>query len=464
MRRRDCRWRRLTLDTQPAAAACLGDGVAPSIIDTTSVAIEWKADGSLSKVNQYIVIRDLGQGSSAEVRLCRRMRHGGESKTGNNLEGVGAAREGESGQEERATEADMAQSFVEGDDDSGLYAIKIYDRAKMMKRGARFARDRERRPDGVSLEEAQPPELFVKVQQEITIMKKLAHPNIVQLIEVMDDPLASSLFMVMCYVERGSIMHCVEPERGRYASPITGGCFDAPTAARYFADILTGLEFLHLQLIAHRDLKPENVLLGNDDRARITDFGASQYFADDARRTPKSACSLARSSSRAQIFEAEGTWSFWAPEMCGARGEGAAFNAYATDAWAAGVTLWCFLYGAVPFFSSNPMELFEAITTDPAPIPDGADDTLRGFLEHLLDKSPEMRLSVTEALGHPWIRMRLLVGAGEKAFLPSAGDVGDPGGVSRDVDDGIKDARTTAATNSAITERAGDQGGRSSWW
>ena len=72
-------------------------------------------------MNQYIVIRDLGQGSSAEVRLCRRMRHGGESKTGNNLEGVGAAREGESGQEERATEADMAQSFVEGDDDSGLY-------------------------------------------------------------------------------------------------------------------------------------------------------------------------------------------------------------------------------------------------------------------------------------------------------------------------------------------------------
>lgn len=35
------------------------------------------------------------------------------------------------------------------------------------------------------------------------------------------------------------------------------GCLDGPTAARYFADILAGLEFLHLQLIAHRDLKPE---------------------------------------------------------------------------------------------------------------------------------------------------------------------------------------------------------------
>lgn len=36
--------------------------------------------------------------------------------------------------------------------------------------------------------------------------------------------------------------------------------------------------------------------------------------------------------------------------MCGAQEEGAAFNAYAADAWAAGVTLWCFVYGTVPFF------------------------------------------------------------------------------------------------------------------
>lgn len=56
-----------------------------------------------------------------------------------------------------------------------------------------------------------------------------------------------------------------------------------------------------------------------------------------------------RSNSRAQMSDTEGTWCFWAPEMCGSRGEKAAFNAYAADAWAVGVTLWCFLYGTVPF-------------------------------------------------------------------------------------------------------------------
>lgn len=53
-------------------------------------------------------------------------------------------------------------------------------------------------------------------------MKKLVHPNIVQLVEVIDAPLDSSLYMVMEYAERGAVMRCVEPGRGRYASPQSG--------------------------------------------------------------------------------------------------------------------------------------------------------------------------------------------------------------------------------------------------
>ena len=63
---------------------------------------------------------------------------------------------------------------------------------------------------------------MLQVQREIAIMKKLVHPNIVQLVEVIDAPLDSSLYMVMEYAERGAVMRCVEPGRGRYASPQSG--------------------------------------------------------------------------------------------------------------------------------------------------------------------------------------------------------------------------------------------------
>lgn len=53
-------------------------------------------------------------------------------------------------------------------------------------------------------------------------MKKLVHPNIVQLVEVIDAPRDRSLYMVMEYAERGAVMRCVEPGMGRYECPANG--------------------------------------------------------------------------------------------------------------------------------------------------------------------------------------------------------------------------------------------------
>ncbi|CAN0355174.1 unnamed protein product, partial [Ectocarpus fasciculatus] len=276
--------------------------------------------GSVAKVNEYVVVRDLGRGSSAEVKLCRLLmppdrvfanRHTNDNGVSANRESIvdtgggggggGENRSGGSGsrQEEHEGEQDQGRDREQEELDGGdLYAVKIFDRAELMRRGARFARPRARGPDGALLPAKATPDNYVKVQREIAIMKKLVHPNVVQLVEVIDAPRDRSLYMVMEYVERGAVMCCVEQGMGRYECSPSGqyssGCLDAPTAARYFSDVLAGLEYLHLQLIAHRDLKPENVLIGNDDRAKIADFGVSQYFNDDEPRTPKSARSLAR--------------------------------------------------------------------------------------------------------------------------------------------------------------------------
>lgn len=53
-------------------------------------------------------------------------------------------------------------------------------------------------------------------------MKKLVHPHIVQLVEVIDAPRDRSLYMVMEYAERGAVMRCVEPGMGRYECPVNG--------------------------------------------------------------------------------------------------------------------------------------------------------------------------------------------------------------------------------------------------
>lgn len=71
-----------------------------------------------------------------------------------------------------------------------------------------------------------------QVQREIAIMKKLVHPNVVQLVEVIDAPLDSSLYMVMEYVERGAVMSCVNSEQGLYASPQTGIVQYSPRGCR----------------------------------------------------------------------------------------------------------------------------------------------------------------------------------------------------------------------------------------
>jgi len=108
---------------------------------------------------------------------------------------------------------------------------------------------------------------FDDVVREIAIMKRLEHPNVMAMHDVIDDASANKLYMVMDYCESGAIM---ETER-MPCEPI------APDVARrWFADAAVGLEYLHFQGVIHYDLKPDNILVSADGRAVISDFGVSR--------------------------------------------------------------------------------------------------------------------------------------------------------------------------------------------
>ena len=123
---------------------------------------------------------------------------------------------------------------------------------------------------------------FDQVQKEIALMKKLNHPRLVTLYEVIDDESNDKLFMVIELVKGGQVMDWLGNEAQRYqahsilkGNSVEGGGtrMTEASAKLVVRDVTRGLRYLHEQGVIHRDLKPENILIGSDGRAKIADFG-----------------------------------------------------------------------------------------------------------------------------------------------------------------------------------------------
>lgn len=208
------------------------------------------------------------------------------------------------------------------------------------------------------------------IRQEIAIMKKLNHDNLVQLIEVLDDPEQDSLYMVLEMCKKGPVMKI---EVNQWTQPL-----DEEKARCCFRDLLLGIEYLHGQNICHRDIKPDNLLMTDDDVLKIVDFGVSEMFAKpNNMRTSKNA----------------GSPAFTPPELCGRHAD---VSGTAADIWSMGVCLYCFKYGHLPFEYDNVVDMYESIQNDPLKIPEREDPIFRDLITRLLDKNPESRINMVE--------------------------------------------------------------------
>jgi serine/threonine protein kinase len=150
--------------------------------------------------------------------------------------------------------------------------------------------------------------------------------------------------------------------------------------------------------------------------ARLSDFGVSHIFDDNATRMPASpdrrptgltrhdtdsALEMKRMDTHGLMTKTEGTWAFWSPEIClGSE----AFSGYAADIWAAGVCLYIFVTGKLPFFTDIPMDLFDMIKEAKVPS-EGLDlsDSLWELLHMTLEKDPGQRAGVGDCLKHPFL-------------------------------------------------------------
>lgn len=258
------------------------------------------------------------------------------------------------------------------EEDNTHYAMKILSKKKLIRRGG-FARrppPRGKKPSKV------PKSPLERVYQEIAILKKLDHPNIVKLVEVLDDPNSDNLYMVFELVEKGPVLEVP-------ADPP----LKEELAWCYFRDMVLGIEYLHYQKIVHRDIKPSNLLLAEDGHVKIADLGVCDSFE----------------GYDAMLSDTVGTPAFMAPETLNEASD--KYGGKALDVWAIGVTLFCFLYGKVPFEDEFIMGLHSKIRSQPVIFPENnyISDDVKDLLVRMLEKDPTRRITIPEIKEHNWV-------------------------------------------------------------
>lgn len=303
------------------------------------------------------------------------------------------------------------------DDEYELVAVKIFQKS-VLKRKRTMERDKDTHKMYVKT-------AYDKVEREVALMKKLAHPNLVEFYEAIDSPDSDMLYIVMEYMPLGEIM--TYQNDGTFRRKNTENCediidglvdghFGEYQAALFFVDILHGLSYLHSHKIVHRDLKPENLLLASNGVLKLCDFGVAHIFGDVEKEIPglkrhpsgltrqdtEKALEMRPMAEHGLTTKTEGTWAFWSPEMC--QGNGQQFSLYAADMWAAGVCLYVFVTGRLPFYTEFPIELMEAIKKGDVPY-DGfqLSENLRELLSMTLQKDPVLRAGVGDCLKHPYL-------------------------------------------------------------
>lgn len=209
------------------------------------------------------------------------------------------------------------------------------------------------------------------VKREIAIMRRLRHPHVVRLYEVLATK--TKIYFVMEFARGGELF-----------AKVSKGRFSENLSRRYFQQLITAVGYCHSRGIFHRDLKPENLLLDDNFDLRVTDFGLSA-LTDQIRPD-------------GLLHTLCGTPAYVAPEILAKKG----YDGAKVDVWSCGIILYVLTAGYLPFNDSNLMAMYRKIYRGDFRCPKWTSPDLRRFLSRLLDTNPATRITVDEILRDPW--------------------------------------------------------------
>ncbi|XP_047330332.1 CBL-interacting serine/threonine-protein kinase 6-like [Impatiens glandulifera] len=218
--------------------------------------------------------------------------------------------------------------------------------------------------------------MMEQVKREISVMKMVKHPNIVELYEVMASK--TKIYIAMELVRGGELF-----------SKIAKGRLRENSARHYFQQLISAIDFCHSRGVYHRDLKPENLLLDGDGNLKVTDFGLST-FSDQLRQD-------------GLLHTTCGTPAYVAPEVILKKG----YDGAKADIWSCGVILFVLLAGFLPFQDDNIMVMYRKIYKGEFKCPPWLSSESRKLISKLLDPNPETRITISKIMESSWFKKGL---------------------------------------------------------
>ena len=212
-------------------------------------------------------------------------------------------------------------------------------------------------------------------RREIEIMYKLRHANCVRLFGHFEDE--QYCYFIMEYIPGGNLYSLMSKNKN------TG--LNIYLVANILRDLISAIYYLHNMdpPIIHRDIKPENILLTRDLRAKLTDFGWSNYINEEGQQR-NTFC---------------GTPIYLAPEMI--KNEG---HDEHVDIWCLGVLLFELLTGVPPFLGPNKkilmMKIVKVDIAWPSPPKPPIDPDAKDLISKILKLNPKERISLENMVKH----------------------------------------------------------------
>ncbi|XP_052154685.1 CBL-interacting protein kinase 28 [Oryza glaberrima] len=222
--------------------------------------------------------------------------------------------------------------------------------------------------------------LMEQIKREISIMRLVRHPNVLQLFEVMATK--SKIYFALEYAKGGELFHKMARSK-----------LNEESARNYFQQLISAMDYCHNRGVYHRDLKPENLLLDENETLKVSDFGLS-VLAESRRQD-------------GLLHTACGTPAYVAPEVLSRKG----YSGSKADVWSCGVILFVLVANYLPFHDRNIIQMYRKIAKAEYRCPRHFSAELKELLYGILDPDPSTRMSISRIKRSAWYRKPIAISA-----------------------------------------------------